>query len=87
MSGPVEAKVSAATIAAVLAALAVWVLQVYVFRGEVPAPVSAAVQVVVPAVCAFVAGWLARHTPRPDLASLGAVYETPRGRHAVDDEQ
>ena len=70
-SGPVEAKVSAATAAAAVSSLAVWVLQAYVFRGDVPPPVAAAVQVVVPAVITFAVGWLTRHTPRvdPDAAT------------------
>ena len=79
--GPVEAKVSAATVAAAVSGLIVWVLQNYVFRGEVPFPVSSAVQVIVPALFAFVAGWCARHTPRPDLAggepAAGAVGDPP----------
>lgn len=74
-SGPIEAKVSAATIAAALSSLIVWVLQAYVFRGEVPLPVSATVQVVVPAVSAFAAGFIARHTPRTDVDAAAT------GRH------
>ena len=89
MSGPIELKVSAATIATALSGLAVWVLQTYVFRGDVPMPVSAAVQVVVPAVVAFLAGYLAKHTPRPDLAvqdDEAAGPENVTGRHVLDGE-
>lgn len=79
-SGPVETKVSASTAAAAAAGVLVWALQRYVFAGDVPAEVSAAVQVLVPAAFAFVAGLLARHTPRPDLqADTGAA-----GAHALD---
>ena len=96
MSGPIETKVSAATIASAVSGLIVWALQGYVFRGEVPFPVSSAVQVIVPAVCAFGAGWFARHTPRPDLAGGSPVIaiddpevtglEASTGRHVDDGE-
>lgn len=70
-TGPVEAKVSAATIAAAVSSLTVWALQTYAFRGQVPFPVAAAVQVLVPAVITFAAGWFTRHTPRADLDATG----------------
>lgn len=75
-TGPVEIKVSAAAIATALSAFAVWVAQTYWFHADVPLPVVAAVQVVVPAVCAFGAGFIARHTPRDDLDAAAAA-----GRH------
>ena len=77
-TGPVETKVSAATAAAALSSLAVWALQSYVFAGEVPAPVAAAIQILIPAALTFAAGWCVRHTPRPDLD------DTP-GRHTRRD--
>lgn len=77
-SGPVEVKVSAAAIATALSGFAVWAAQTYWFRGEVPAPVVAVIQVVVPALVAFTAGWLARHTPRDDPDAVG-----PPGRHSA----
>lgn len=67
MSAPIEYKVSAATIGAVLSSLGVWALQKYVFHDDLPLPVSAAVQTLVPAVITFIAGYVAKHTPRPDL--------------------
>ena len=67
MSGPIEVKVSAATIASAVSGLGLWALQTYVFRTDVPLPVIAAVQVVVPAIVTFAAGYMAPHTPRPDL--------------------
>jgi len=67
MSGVVETKVTAATIAAALTGVGLWVLQTYAFHGDVPLPVLAAVQTIVPAVVTFAAGYLAPHTPRPDL--------------------
>ena len=95
MTGPVETKVQAATVASAVSGLGLWALQTYVFHGEVPLPVLAAVQVVVPAVVTFVAGWLAPHTPRPDLSSgplldphTGVFIpqdEEPSGRHVLDD--
>jgi hypothetical protein len=67
VSGPVEVKVSAAAIASAVSGLGLWALQTYVFRTDVPLPVVAAVTTVVPAIITFLAGYLAPHTPRPDL--------------------
>ena len=79
-SGPIELKVSAATVAAAVSSLAVWALQTYVFGGDVPAEVSGAMQVIVPAIITFVAGYLTKHTPRPDLTAT----PDPGGRHVLD---
>ena len=48
-----------------------WLLQAYWFRGEVPFPVAAAVQVLVPAAVTFAAGFYARHTYRADPDATG----------------
>ncbi|MFF4777508.1 hypothetical protein ACFY05_32095 [Microtetraspora fusca] len=61
---PVEVKVKASTSAAAVAGVIVWLLQEYVLHGAVPEPLQMLVTVVTPPVCAFVAGWLAKHTPR-----------------------
>jgi hypothetical protein len=63
----IEKKVSAGTAGAVIGGFIVWLLEAYVFGGAVPAPVEALVFFVVPAVAAFIAGYLARHTARPDI--------------------
>lgn len=101
MSGPIETKVSAATIASAVSGLGLWALQTYVFKTDVPLPVIAAVTTVVPAVITFAVGYLAPHTPRPDLQarwrdapddgdheSWGdhGPWVAPAGRHALDDE-
>ena len=70
-TGPVEAKVTAATVAAAVSSLAVWALQTYAFAGEVPAPVAAAVQVIVPAAITFAACFYTRHTYRDDADAVG----------------
>jgi hypothetical protein len=70
-TGPVEAKVSAATIATALSGFAVWAAQTYWFRGQVPFPVAAAIQVIVPAAITFAAGWISPHTTRADLDATG----------------
>lgn len=72
----VETKVTAATIAAALSAAVVWVLQAYVFGGEVPASVAALLSVLIPAVVTFAAGYMARHTPRHDLTTPNPVQRT-----------
>lgn len=70
-TGPVETKVSAATIAAAASAFVVWLLRTYVFHGVVPPEVEAFASVAVIGVCTFAAGWFARHTPRADLDAVG----------------
>lgn len=83
--GPIETKVSAATVATALSGVGVWALQRYVFQGDVPVEVSTAVQILVPALFAFLGGWVARHTPRPDL-QVDPVDVAAAGAHALDGE-
>lgn len=75
-SGPVETKVSAATLAAAASAFVVWLLRTYAFHGTLPPEVEAFASIAVIGVCTFAAGWLARHTPRVD---------SDAGRHARRD--
>lgn len=88
MSAPVEYKVSAATAGAALASLGMWALQTFVFHGDLPLPVSVAVQTLVPAVVAFAAGWFTKHTPRPDLAldPVDTAADTVEARIDLDDD-
>jgi hypothetical protein len=66
-AAPIEAKVKASTLAGAVAALVLWALDEYVFKDSaVPEVVSAAVDVLVVTVVTFTAGYLAKHTPRPD---------------------
>ena len=60
-----ETKVTAATTAAAVAGLVIWLLGEYVFKGDVPAPVVLVVNVLVPPILAYVAGYFAPHTHRP----------------------
>lgn len=59
-----EPKVVAASGGAVVTGMVVWALQSFAFHGDLPMPVSDAVQVFAPAVVAFIAGWLAKHANR-----------------------
>jgi hypothetical protein len=73
-SGPIETKVKASTTAGAFAALVLWALDTYVFKdGAVPEVVSAAVDVLVVSIVTFAAGYLAKHTPRPDAPSTPPV--------------
>lgn len=76
MQWPVEAKVKSASAGAVVAGFVLWLLQAYVFRGAVPAPVELLVMLAVPAGLAFAAGYVAPHTPRP----LSAALQRARGQ-------
>ncbi|MEU4781869.1 hypothetical protein [Micromonospora sp. NPDC023633] len=73
---PIETKVKAATVggagsAAVITPAALWLIDELWFNGtaapDVPLPLVGLVGLVVTGVCAFVGGYLARHTARPDL--------------------
>lgn len=67
----VETKVTASTLGAGAAGAAVWALQVYVFKGAaVPPGVVTLVDLIVPAAAAWLAGYLAPHTPRPSAPSV-----------------
>jgi hypothetical protein len=81
MQGSVERKVTAATggagVGAAVGALAVWAVDAYVHtpgtEGDLPGPVGTAVMVLVAAGVAFVSGYVAKHTRRPDLAEEAAT--------------
>lgn len=62
-----ERKVTTSTVAAAVAGLVIWLLGKYVFKGAVPDPVVLAVNVLMPGILAFLAGYVTRHTHRPDL--------------------
>ncbi|MCU1687793.1 MAG: hypothetical protein JWQ81_8532 [Amycolatopsis sp.] len=60
----VERKVTAAGTAATLVAIVVSLLGLYVFHGDVPDWVIAAVGSIVTGGLTFAAGYIAKHTPR-----------------------
>lgn len=69
----VERKVKAASTTAALVGIATTELGLYVFHGAVPDWATGAVGGIVTGALTFVAGWLAKHTPRvappdPDVA-------------------
>ena len=63
-----ETKVKAGTVASALSGLAIWALSTYAFHGPVPEAVGAAVAVIVPALVTYLAGYLAKHTPREPVS-------------------
>jgi hypothetical protein len=65
----VEKKVQASTLAAAVSGLVVWLLGRYVLHGTVSPGYIAEIDVAVPGILAFVAGWLAPHTPKPPPAA------------------
>jgi hypothetical protein len=70
----VETKVQASSLAAAVSGAALWALSSYVFKGgDVPAGLVSLIDVVVPAVLAAVAGYLAPHTPRPAPGTVTTV--------------
>ena len=77
MSAPVETKVQASTAVAAVSGLALWALGRYVFKGTVPDVAASWVYAIVPGVLTFAAGYLARHTPRPDAAAGNMPADIP----------
>ena len=71
-TGPVERKVQASSAAAAASGLLLFILGRYLFKGTVPDVVASWVYAVIPGVLAFAAGWLAKHTPRPEAAAAPA---------------
>lgn len=72
----IETKVQASTYAAAASGLVVWVLGKYVFKGTVPDVIVSWIYVLVPALAAFVAGYIAPHTARPDISVTRPVPPT-----------
>lgn len=74
MPTPVEAKVKAATGAAVLVgagiALLNWAVGDSQLMGSLPSWAQALATIVVPPLVTFLSGWKAQHTPRPDSGVL-----------------
>ena len=66
-----ERKVTTSTMAAAVAGLVIWLLDKYVFKGTVPDPVALAINVLMPGVLAFLAGYFTHHTHRPELRADG----------------
>jgi hypothetical protein len=73
----VESKVQASTAAAAVSGLALYALQHWVFKGDVPDVVASWVYVLVPGLLAAVAGYLAPHTPRPAPPAVVPPAEPP----------
>ncbi len=68
--GRVETKVQAGSLAAAVSGALLWVLQTYVFKGNVPAGMESLIYLAVPGAVAWVAGYLAPHTSRPGPPSV-----------------
>jgi len=61
---PIEAKVQAGTLSAVVGGIAVYLLQTYACRGAGPAGIVSLIYAAVPGLLALAGGYLAPHTPR-----------------------
>lgn len=75
--GPIETKVKASTAASIVAGFILWVLATYVFKGVVPEPVALLVFLAISGGGTFLAGYLARHTARPDQPIAPAHRAAP----------
>ena len=70
MAYPVAPKTSAAGVSAAVAGAALYLLQTYVFKGDVPDGIASLIYVAVPGVVAFGAAWLAPHQHRDPAPAL-----------------
>lgn len=91
-SGPVEAKVKAATggsaAGVALAGLILWLLDSYAWRQEpIPDAVSFAVITLLPIGLTFAGGFFARHTARVDRDAVAGVHAAEVERLADRDAQ
>jgi hypothetical protein len=68
----VEGKVKAASTTAAIVGIATTELGLYVFHGAVPDWATGAIGGIVTGALTFVAGWLAKHTPRTPAAPPAA---------------
>jgi hypothetical protein len=62
---PVEAKTQAAGLAGVVSGAAIWLLQTYVFKGNIDPGLVSLIYAAVPGILAFAAAYLAPHQVRP----------------------
>lgn len=76
-TGPVESKVKMGAFGAAVAGVVVWTLETYVFRGAVPLPIQALIDIAVPAVAAFAFGYAAKHTFRNDPDAVNGAEAPP----------
>src|SRR5258708_32470784 len=69
---PVEPKVAAGSLGATAAGIIVWILQTYVFRGNLNAGAEAYIYAAIPGAVTFLLAYLAPHQRRPGDAAPAA---------------
>jgi intracellular septation protein A len=75
---PVEAKVKAATGAAVVASFIDWLLSTYVFHNVLPDPVILLISLAVSGAGTLVAGYVAKHQYRPNERPTPVAVPDPK---------
>jgi hypothetical protein len=83
MAAPVAPKTQAAGVSAAVAGAALYLLQVYVFKGSVPAGVESLIYTIVPGVVAFAAAYWAPHQVRPGDAPAPATVQATAALSAI----
>lgn len=61
----IERKVKAQATTGTITAVAAWLLGHFIYRGQVPESARTLIDVAAPVIAGALAGWLAKHTPRP----------------------
>ena len=78
MAKPIERKVTASSLGAAAAGAVLALLQTVIYKGHAPpAAVVTIVDLGAPAAAAWIAGYLARHTPRPGVSPPPTPSVTP----------
>ncbi|MEV4256154.1 hypothetical protein AB0J52_23600 [Spirillospora sp. NPDC049652] len=78
MAAPIETKVTAATGASLVAGFIVgWLVLKLPALSSMAEPLQALVTALITSAITFAAGWLAKHTPRPDLAAPAGGQSPP----------
>jgi CDP-diglyceride synthetase len=71
----ISPKVTVSASVGAVTAFVLWVLGVYVFHGDVPAPVSGLAVLVVPGLAAGISGWWVRDVERKPAATAPPEQE------------
>lgn len=91
MQRPVETKVTSATLGAALGGTLLWLIDATVLTpnvlGDVPDPVGNLIMIVGAGLGAWIAGYAAKHTHRPDLSDHAGeqTHTAPTSTSVIED--
>ena len=77
MAPRVNTETYAGTVAGAVAGLVQWIIATYAFGGNMPAPVTTAVYILIPAAVAGVTGFLTRRSAKQPVPASPPAAESP----------